>query len=140
MNFDTRGLKVMVAEHDRAVLEMLQIRLDVAGYHTCMARNGIMALETLKTFRPSALLIDLRLPELNGFEVLKLMNPRGAKLRYPVLVMARDLDADDIRQAMALGASDCIAKPFSGAEVLERLTRLLRRPVPPPRPRRLLYV
>ena len=140
MNFDTRGLRVMVAEHDRAVLEMLQIRLDTAGFNTCTARDGLLALETLKTYRPSALLIDLRLPGLNGFEVLKLINPRGTRLPFQVLVMARDLGAEDIQQALALGAADCIAKPFSGADVLERLVRLLRRPLNTPRPKRPLYV
>lgn len=134
MNFDTRGLKVMVAENDRTVLELLQIRLDVAGYDTCMARTGPMTLETLRTFRPAALVLDLNLPEMNGFEVLEQLNPHHQRLPFPTLIMARALGSEDIQRAIRLGARDCITKPFGAAEVLERVARMLRKPAPHPPP------
>lgn len=130
MNFDTRDLKIMVVENDRAVLEMLQIRLSVAGYDTCMARTGTMALETLRSFRPAALVMNLNLPEVDGFGVLEALNPRCERLAFPVLVMARKLDADQIQRAVRLGARDCMTMPFSGADMLDRVTRLLRKPMP----------
>jgi len=132
MNFNTRGLEVMVAENDRAVLEMLQIRLDVAGFRTSMARTGRMALETLRNSRPSALVIELNLPEMNAFEVLEALNPRGEKMPFPTLVMSKHLAAEDIQRAIRLGARDCMAKPFSGADALERVARMLRKPAPSP--------
>jgi len=132
MNFHTRGEKIMVVEHDRTVLEILQIRLDVAGYHACMARTGALALETLKNFRPAALVLELKLPEMDGFDVLQALSPRGEKLPFPTLVMAKNLAAEDIQRAVRLGARDCMTKPFSGAEILERIERMLRRPVAPP--------
>ena len=134
MNFNTRGLEVMIAENDRTVLEMLQIRLSVAGFHTSMARTGPLALETLRNSRPSILVIDLNLPEMDGFDVLAAINPRGEKLPFPTLVMARKLAADDIQRAVRLGARDCMAKPFSGADALERVARLLRKPQAPAAP------
>ncbi|MCI3133157.1 response regulator transcription factor [Phenylobacterium aquaticum] len=130
MHFDTRGLKVMIAENDRAILELLQIRLNLVGFHTCIARSGPMALETLRTFRPAALVLDLNLPELDGFGLLQAINPRGERLPFPTLVMARKLAVEDIQRAVRLGARDCMAKPFSGADILERIQRLLRRPAP----------
>ena len=135
MNFDTRHLKIMVVENDRAVLEMLQIRLSVAGYDTCMARTGTMALETLRNFRPAALLMNLNLPEIDGFGVLQALNPTSERLPFPVLVMARKLDAEQIQRAVRLGARDCVTMPFSGADMLDRVARLLRKPAPmtPPR-------
>jgi DNA-binding response OmpR family regulator len=138
MNHNTRGPLIMVAENDRAVLEMLQIRLAVAGFHTSMARTGVTALACLRNMRPAALVIDLNLPEMNGFEVLQALNPRREKLPFPTLVMARKLAAEDIQRAVRLGARDCLAKPFSGADALERITRLLRSPAPaaPPAPQR----
>jgi DNA-binding response OmpR family regulator len=136
MNFDTRGKKIMVAENDRTVLELLQIRLQVAGYDTCMSRTGAMALETLNNFRPAALVLELHLPEMDGFQVLQALNPRGEKLPFPTLVMARNLTAEDIKRAIALGARDCMTKPFSGSDVVDRVARLLRNSTPePPRPR-----
>ena len=134
MNYDTRGLKVMVAENDRTVLELLQIRLSVAGYDTCMARTGPMALETLRTFRPAALVLDLDLPEMTGFEVLEALNPRREKLPFPTLILAKTLATEDIQRAVRLGARDCMTKPFGAAEVLERVARMLRKSASPPTP------
>jgi DNA-binding response OmpR family regulator len=134
MNYDTRGLKIMVVENDRTVLELLQIRLDVAGYDTCMARTGPMALETLRTFRPAALVLDLNLPEMNGFEVLEALNPRHQKLPFPTLILAKTLAVEDIQRAMKLGARDCMTKPFGAAEVLDRVARMLRKPASPSAP------
>lgn len=132
MNYDTRGLKIMIAENDRTVLELLQIRLSVAGYDTCMARTGTMALETLRNFRPAALVLDLDLPEMSGFEVLEALNPRREKLAFPVLILAKTLAAEDIQRAVKLGARDCMTKPFGAAEVLDRVARMLRKTAPAP--------
>ena len=129
MNFDTRDQKIMVVENDRTVLEMLQIRLQVAGFDTCMARTGTMALETLRSFRPAALLMNLNLPEVDGYGVLEALNPRRERMPFPTLVMARKLGAEQIQRAVALGVRDCMTMPFSGADMLDRLTRLLRKPV-----------
>ena len=134
MSFNTRGLEVMIAEHDRTVLEMLQIRLSVSGFHISMARTGRLALETLRNCRPAILLIELNLPEMSGFEVLEALNPRGEKLPFATLVMARNLGAEDIQRAVRLGARDCMAKPFSGADALERVARMLKKPASPAAP------
>ena len=131
MNFDTRDLKIMVVENDRTVLEMLQIRLEVAGYHACVARTGALALESLRGFRPAAMVMNLRLPEIDGFAVLEALNPGRDRLPFPVLVMARRLGPEDIQRAVALGARDCMTMPFSGADFVERVARLLRKPAAP---------
>jgi DNA-binding response OmpR family regulator len=134
MNFDMRDLKIMVVENDRAVLEMLQIRLEVAGYHTCAARTGNMALEALRGVRPAAMLMNLNLPEVDGFDVLEALNPRRDLLPLPTLVMARKLGAEAIQRAVALGTRDCMTMPFSGADMLDRVARLLRKPAAAPPP------
>lgn len=128
MQFNTRALKIMIAESDRTVLEMLQIRLDVAGYHTCVARTGEGALQAMAYARPSALVIDVNLPDMCGLEVLQTLRTKAAKLAFPVLVVGRKLGPDEIRRAVGLGARDCLAKPFSGAELLDRVSRMLRQP------------
>ncbi len=132
MEYDGRGSKVMVAESDRAVLEMLQIRLDVAGYHAISARNGATAIEMLQHVRPSALVLELNLPDLDGFAVLEHLNLRMRAIPLPTLVVGRQLAVADIKRAMNLGARDCMAKPFSGADVLDRLKRLICAPAPSP--------
>lgn len=127
MHFDN-GHRILIADGDRAVLEMLQIRLDVAGYRVSVARSGPTAIEMTRSTRPHAVILDLNLPEQNGFEVLKALNPQGGRMAIPVLVMARKLSVEDIQQAVRLGARDALAKPFSGADFLDRVARLFRQP------------
>jgi two-component system catabolic regulation response regulator CreB len=128
---DHSGLKVVVGDSDRTVLELLQIRLDLAGFHTCVARSGPAVLDTLKRIRPAAMVLDLGLAEMNGFEVLQNLTRRGEKPSCPILVIGRKLAIEDIQRAIGLGARDCMVKPFSGADILERMDRLLRAPARP---------
>lgn len=126
MNSDSRRQTIMIVENDRTVLELLQIRLDVAGYHTCMARNGTMAIETLRNFRPAGLMINLRLPDAGALEVLREFNPKEERLPFPTLLMARNPDTEDVRAALRLGVRDILIMPFSGADAVDRVARLLR--------------
>lgn len=130
MSYETRSHKVLIAENERAVAEMLQIRLDVAGYHTMACRTGTQAMEMLSVMRPDVLILDLNLPDMDGWGILQALNNRYGKPPFPVLVMGRRLSADDVRRAVSIGARDALAKPFSGAEIVDRVARLLRRPNP----------
>jgi DNA-binding response OmpR family regulator len=131
---EAQGRKILVADADRTVLEMLQIRLDVAGYHTCVARNGHEVFELLKTIRPAGMVLDLGLPEIDGYEILESLSAHRDAPPFPTLVMGRRLGPDDVKRAAILGARDCMVKPFSGADALSRVTRMLNpkhAPTPP---------
>lgn len=130
MQFDGRASKIMVVDNDRTTLEMVQIRLDVAGFHPLAARTGRAALEVLGTSRPDALILERNLPEMDGMEFLRAMAALPGR-PVPVLLVGRNLAADDVRAGVQLGVRDCLAKPFSGAAVMERLTRMLKRTAPP---------
>ena len=140
MLFEGRGSKIMVAEHDRTILEMLQVRLDVAGYHPIAVRTGASVLEMLNNIRPAALVLDLNLPDIDGFRILAVLQAQAERIATPTLVVGRQLAVDDIRRAVSLGARDCLAMPFSGAEILDRLTRMLKRPSPPQERQKVAYV
>lgn len=144
MHFDSRGSKVLVIDNDRTTLEMVQIRLDVAGYHPLSARSARAALEVLEATRPDAIILERNLTEMDGMMFLRAM---GSLLERPppILLVGRNLAADDVRAAVLLGVRDCLAKPFSGAAVLERLGRMLKKgaaapAVPPPTPRPTVYL
>ena len=127
MNLEANGRRVVIADHDRTVLELLQIRLSLAGYDTHIERTGVAALQTIKRIRPAAVVLDLNLPELDGFGVLKALDPRSEGLSSHILLTGRTIGMDQIQEAVRLGARDCIAKPFSGQDVVERVSRLFRR-------------
>ncbi|CAN5895448.1 hypothetical protein BH11PSE1_BH11PSE1_07170 [soil metagenome] len=133
MTPEFKDRRIVVCDCDRTVLELLQIRLDLAGCHTMVARTGVAALETIRNMRPHALLLELNLPEMDGFEVLRTLNPRGEGIAFPVLVMGKKLSPADIQRAVGLGARDVLIKPFGGADVLERVGRQFRRATTPGR-------
>ncbi|TAJ73663.1 MAG: response regulator [Phenylobacterium sp.] len=126
MQFDGRASKIMVVDHDRTTLEMMHLRLDVAGFHPMSARSGRAALEVLETSRPDALILERNLPEMCGLELLRAIAAMPGR-PVPVLLVGRNLAAEDVRMGMQFGVRDCLAKPFSGAAVLERLNRMLKR-------------
>lgn len=135
MQFDGRASKIMVIDNDRTTLEMVQIRLDVAGFHPIAARSGRAALEVLETSRPDALILERNLPEMDGMAFLRAMAALPGR-PVPVLLVGRNLAAEDVRAGVELGVRDCLAKPFSGASVVERITRMLKRSAPQAPPAR----
>lgn len=144
MHFDSRGTKVLVIDNDRTTLEMVQIRLDVAGYHPMSARSARAALEMLEAIRPDAIVLERNLTDMDGMMFLRAMVALIER-PAPVLLVGRNLAAEDVRAAVQLGVRDCLAKPFSGAAVLERLGRMLKKgaptpAVPPPASRPTVYL
>jgi len=131
MQFATRSSNILIVDSDRASLEMLQIRLTVVGYHPSIARTGATAMEMIRHARPAAMILELNLPDMCGLEVLEAIRAGGgAPIR--TMVIGKRIAPEAIRRAIELGARDCVAKPFSGAEVLDRLSRMLTRTAPPP--------
>lgn len=125
-----QGQKVIVGDSDRTVLELLQIRLDTAGYHVCVARSGSAVMDTLRHVRPAVMILDAGLAELSAFEILEGFKTRREK-PCPVLLTGRRLCPEEVKRGIGLGVRDCMLKPFSGADVVERVARLLRPPAPP---------
>lgn len=121
-----RASKVLVVDADRAVLEMLQIRLDVASYHPLAARTGAGGLEILRNMRPAALVLDAAVAEMGAFDVLSLIQRDRAHLACPILLTGKKLGAEEVRRAATLGVQTCMVKPYGGADVLERIAKLLK--------------
>jgi DNA-binding response OmpR family regulator len=121
---------ILIVEDDASVRQLIRTRLGAAEYEVHVARNGVEALSAIRRFEPDAMILDINMPELDGFGVLEAMrgNPPGARPATMILT-ARHAE-DDVRRAMQLGAKDYLTKPFSEAQLLRRLTRLLRPPYP----------
>jgi len=122
---------VLVADSDRTVLELLQIRLNVAGYRAVVARTADVAIEAVRAARPAGLVVDLRLATAQGVPLLRALADEEGRLACPTLAIGRDLTPEAISMAVGLGAHDCMPKPFSGADVLERIGRMFRSPDEP---------
>jgi DNA-binding response OmpR family regulator len=131
---DGHGQRVMVVDNDRTVLELMQIRLEVAGYRAYIVRSGRQALDLAPQIRPAAMIVDANLGESDGLEIVSAIRARCPELHFPILVTGKNLTADDVRRALACGAQNCLAKPFSGSDAVERVGRLLQAAYRPPHP------
>jgi DNA-binding response OmpR family regulator len=120
-----RNTRVVVADTDRALLEMLQIRLDLAGYHTLAARNGVAALDLIRRTSPALVIFELRLPEIDGFGIIEELLLHREPINFKSLAMSKQWGPSEIRRAAALGVRACVTKPFSGQDILERAAKLL---------------
>jgi DNA-binding response OmpR family regulator len=120
------GRKIVIADDDRAVLELLHIRLNVAGFRAVSVRSGAEAIRAVAQAEPSAMIIDRSLQDTDAFEVLRQFNARGRRPRFPILLTGRVLTELEVRYAARLGARECMIKPFSGSDALERLDRTLK--------------
>ena len=120
--------RVLVVDDDAYVAELIQTRLEIAGYQTCVARDGIQAVQRLGDFRPEAMVLDINMPGMDGFGVLSHMRANNLTGRTPTMVLTARNHAGDVSQAIKLGARDYLAKPFQDEVLLSRVKRLLARP------------
>jgi len=123
--------RIFIAEDDPATLELIITRLNVAGYDTAFARDGAEAVNGILQTRPQAVILDVNMPQLDGFGVMRALrdNP-SISSKLPIMVLTARNSPEDVRRAIQLGARDFLSKPFKDAQLLERVARLLR--VAPP--------
>lgn len=118
---------VLVVEDDTVMLGVLTLALRNQGYHVVPAGTGRQALTAVGARAPDAMILDLGLPDIDGFEVAATVRARH---ELPIIVLsARGGEEDQIR-ALDSGANDYVVKPFREGELMARVRAALRRPVP----------
>lgn len=116
---------VLIVEDEHAVARGIQYALQQEGYTVAVARSGEEGLEFATSQAPDVIVLDLRLPGMDGFDVLRRLRAAGSKA--PVLVLtARDDEFDKV-VGLELGADDYVTKPFSLRELMSRIKALIRR-------------
>jgi CheY-like chemotaxis protein len=126
--------KILVVDDDPDILEALFMILDSKGYTTVKAQNGLEALEMIKSEKPDMIILDLLMPKMDGFTVIKtLQEPEWADYSsIPVLILTsvRE-DASrrryELETGKDLGVDDYLEKPFSPNVLLQRVARLLKK-------------
>jgi two-component system OmpR family response regulator len=129
--------RLLVVEDDPNIVELLSASLRYAGFEVATARDGRQALRSAREVRPDLMVLDVMMPGLDGFEVVRRMSSEG--LRCPVVFLtARDATEDKIT-GLTIGGDDYVTKPFSLDEVIARIRAVLRRsaagPAAAPSPR-----
>ncbi len=117
--------RVLVVDDERNICFLLEVALRQQGFEVQVASTGRDALDALARQAPDMVLLDVMLPDLDGFEVCRRMRESG--LRVPILFLsAKDTTQDKVR-GLTLGGDDYVTKPFSLEEVVARIHTILRR-------------
>jgi two-component system OmpR family response regulator len=117
--------RVLVVDDEPAIAELISTALGYAGYQVTRAATGFEALASAESFRPELVVLDVMLPDLDGFEVVRRLRSEGR--RTPVVFLtAKDATEDKVR-GLTLGGDDYVTKPFSLEELLARVEAVLRR-------------
>ena len=117
--------KLLVADDSETVLLMLQRRLEMEGYEVVTATDGLEALERLRELapkEPDIILLDAMMPNMSGTEVLEEVRGKGSTV--PIVMILAHLDAQEPDRMRALGATDCIPKPFEWEDLIAKIEEL----------------
>ena len=112
--------RVLLVDDERAILKVISIKLRVSGYEVVTAVNGQEALELIESAKPDIVLLDVIMPGIDGFEVLRKLRTSS---QLPVIVFSAR--TENSQKALALGANDFMPKPFDVDEMVRRIQTIL---------------
>ena len=135
--FDARDMTLLIVDDEPRIRDLVRMNLELEHYRVEEAINGIEALEKLRDILPDLVILDVSMPEMDGFETLRHM--REVSTVPVIMLTVRQSEADKIR-GLDLGADDYLAKPFSPPELLSRIRALLRRSLMAPPARKTMIV
>jgi two-component system response regulator MprA len=127
-------MRVLIIEDEKGMAELLKKGLEEENHRAALAFDGLEGLELAKVYEFDAIVLDLMLPKVDGFEVARRLRDSGNQT--PILILTARDSVPDIVKGLDLGADDYLTKPFSFVEFLARLRTVARRGSAP-RPTRL---
>jgi two-component system, OmpR family, alkaline phosphatase synthesis response regulator PhoP len=122
--------RILVAEDERDVAELVRYTLAREGFEVVVAANGADALRHAKEGRPDLVLLDLMLPQVNGWELCRRLKQDPATKALPVIMLTARSEEGDKILGFELGADDYVTKPFSTRELVARVRAVVRRTRP----------
>ena len=118
------GLKILIADDDTNICDLLKLYLENEGYEIVTANDGIKALSAFKIYEPDLVLLDIMMPRKDGWQVCREIREMSSK---PIIMVTAKGDVFDKVLGLELGADDFITKPFDMKEVSARVKAVLRR-------------
>ena len=116
--------RILVVDDEPRMIRFIQMNLELEGYQVSQASNGFEALTKLRDDLPDLVILDVMMPDMDGFETLRLLREVSA---VPVIMLTVKADEEDKVRGLELGADDYVTKPFSPKELSSRVKAVLRR-------------
>lgn len=117
--------KILAVDDEPELTDLMHYHLVRAGHDVTTAANGWEAIHAVRTNRPDIILLDLMLPDLDGFGVCEILRRDPATATIPIIIVSAWASTDSRNLGLELGALDYITKPFSPAELVSRVNHLL---------------
>lgn len=118
-------LTVLSVDDERDVTDLVHFHLKRAGFNVLTAANGRQALSLIESRRPDLVLLDLMLPDIDGFGVCEILRRQPETATVPIIIVTAWSTSDARHLGLELGALDYLTKPFSPKELVERVQRTL---------------
>lgn len=116
--------RILVVDDEKGLVKIIRLNLEQDGFDIVEAYNGAQAMEKLRTTLPDLVLLDVMMPDTDGFTVLKMIRQIGS---IPVIMLTAKGEEDDKVKGLEFGADDYVTKPFSPRELTSRIRAVLRR-------------
>ncbi len=118
------AVKILIVDDDRNICELLRLYIEKENFETAIANTGRAALELFASFHPDLVLLDIMLPELDGWQVCREIRKTS---QCPIIMLTAKGEVFDKVLGLELGADDYVVKPFETKEVIARIKAVLRR-------------
>jgi two-component system KDP operon response regulator KdpE len=119
-----RDRRILVVDDEERMVRFIRLNLEYDGFKVIEAYNGMEAIDKVRSNLPDLVLLDVMMPDIDGFEVLRIIREVSS---VPVIMLTAKGEEDDRVQGLELGADDYITKPFSPRELVSRVRAVLRR-------------
>ena len=120
----SRSRLILVVDDEPRMIRFIRMNLELEGYQVVEAKNGLQALEQVRQHLPDLVIMDVMMPEMDGFETLRMLREIST---VPVILLTVRSEEEDRIRGLELGADDYITKPFSPRELNSRVNAVLRR-------------
>lgn len=121
---DYAGMNILVVDDEGRMIDFIRMNLEVEGFHVLAASNGIEALDMVRKHILDLIILDVMMPQLDGFETLRMLREFST---VPVIMLTAKGEEDDKVRGLELGADDYVTKPFGARELVSRVKAVLRR-------------
>ena len=121
----SKGL-VLVAEDDPTTLRLLGQVMQRGGYQVALATDGLQAVNHLKKARPELIVLDLKMPNMDGFALMELLHKYQSASAIPIVILTGSRDLKDLDRALALDVTDFLLKPISPKALLLKVRQIIK--------------